>query len=165
MGTNDLIPPRLESAVAGFDHVGLAVHDVASVLPLLDLLGATYHDGGHHPTGGFRWVQFIVAGGAKFEVLAPLDPDDADNFVVRFLATRGEGMHHVTFAVDDLGAAITAFEAAGYRIVGEDRSDENWREAFVHPGTTNGLLVQLAEWNEDLAERPSMSLEAVLAAP
>ncbi len=157
-------PAGLTTHVERLDHLALAVHDVRQVLPLLELLGATYRTGGHHGTQHFRWVQFDLPTGPKIELLEPLDPSAADHFLVRFLETRGEGPHHVTFKVDDIAAAVETAAALGYEIVGRDFSSEHWKEAFIHPKSAHGLLIQLAQWDDDAAPQ-RRSLASVLADP
>lgn len=158
------VPAELAFSVERFDHLALAVHDISAALSMVEALGGTYRNGGHHPTAGFRWVQFVLAGGIKLELLSPLDRRDRNHFLVRFLEDRGEGPHHVTFKVGDIRAAVSAWRDAGFEIVGENLADAGWQEAFVHPKTANGLLIQLAQW-DDGAPFDVRPLERVLADP
>ena len=143
-----------------FDHLALAVRDIRAVLPLLQLMGGVYRTGGRHPTAGFTWVQFMLPGDTKLELLTPADPSDGDHFLNRFLEGRGEGPHHVTFKVRDLRTAVAATRRAGYEVVGESYGG-SWQEAFVHPATAHGLLIQLAQWDDGVAA-PPRALEDVL---
>lgn len=143
------LPDELADLVEGFDHVALAVHEVADLHPLLELLGARPGDTGDDEQGGFRWVQFTVRGG-KLELLQPLDPDDTDNFLVRFLASRGEGVHHLTFKVTDLPGAVARARRLGFEVVAVGDAGPS-KEAFLHPRSTHGVLIQLAQWED----RPS----------
>jgi methylmalonyl-CoA/ethylmalonyl-CoA epimerase len=156
--------PDLSDLVERFDHLALAVNEIRAVLPLMDLLGATYRNGGHHPTQRFRWAQFSLSLGPKLELLQPLDPDNGANFLVRFLASKGEGPHHVTFKVTDLRRAVAAARDLEYEVVGESFTSPEWKEAFVHPRSSYGLLIQLAEWN-DSAPLRHMPLDEVLDQP
>lgn len=158
-----LIPGELNGLFERLDHLALAVRDIRNVVPLLDLMGGTYRTGGIHPRDGFRWVQFDLAAGPKIELLSPLDPDDASHFLNRFFADRGEGPHHVTFKVADIRQAIDSVRALGYDVVGENLDNGSWREAFVHPKSSHGLLIQLAEW-DDTRPPASRRLEDVLDA-
>jgi len=158
------LPAELSGLVERFDHLALAVDDVAATLPLLGLLGARYHSGGHHPTMGFRWMQFELAAGPRIELIQPLRPDDRNNFLVRFLASNGEGPHHVTFKVHDLERTVAAVRTLGYEVVGENTTDPGWKEAFVHPRSAHGLLIQVAEW-DDALPLPQLTLTEVLADP
>ena len=160
----DHVPAEFADVIERFDHLALAVSDIGAVLPLFDLLGGTYRNGGHHPTQRFRWAQFDLPSGPKIELLEPLDPDDATHFLVRFLASRGEGPHHVTFKVTDLRKAMAAARDLDYEVVGEDLSSPHWKEAFVHPRSSHGLLIQLAEWDDSVPPR-QRPLDAVLDDP
>ena len=109
-------------------------------------------------------MQFDLAAGPKLELLEPLDPEDTKNFLVRFLAGGGEGPHHVTFKVRDIVRAVAAVRELGYAVVGEDHTEPNWKEAFVHPKSSHGLLIQMAEW-DDVIPLEHRTLAEVLAEP
>jgi methylmalonyl-CoA/ethylmalonyl-CoA epimerase len=123
-----------------FDHVAIAVHRIEDAAKLLeDLLGGAP---GEQGTGqGFTFRQWTFAGGT----MELLEPRGADSFLHRFLAARGEGLHHVTFKVQDLPQWADRFRAAGYRVVGENYDNPEWREIFIHPKSAHGVLIQLAE--------------------
>lgn len=124
------------------DHVAMATWDVSNAVHMLtDVLGAEFVDGGDETEAGFRWLQFKLPGG-KIEVLEPLD---RDGFLYRFLTRRGEGLHHVTVYVRDLAAEIPKLRAAGYEPVDVNLASEFWKEAFLHPRDTSGVLIQLAQ--------------------
>lgn len=150
----------LAGLVERLDHVAFAVHDVADQLPLLELLGATFRAGGDFEEGGFRWAQFRIPANAKIELIQPLDPGDEAHFVNRFLAARGPGVHHLTFKVSDIEAAITKARELGFEVVGVNIGRPGWREAFVHPKSAHGVLVQLAQWED--APDPDMTLDDLL---
>lgn len=137
-------PEDLADLIERFDHVSMAVDSIEGVLPLLDLLGGTFYQGADHPRNEFRWVQFWVPGGGKLEFIAPLTET---SFLRRHLDRRGEGFHHVTFKVRSIEKATSRASDLGYRITGLHRH-EIWSEAFLHPKTTHGMLIQLAEWTD-----------------
>jgi len=157
----DSIRSDLGELVERLDHVALAVRDLASATRLMTALGAKFLDGGDETAKGFRWAQFTLPGEGKIELITPLRAEDPDNFLVRFLAERGEGMHHVTLKVADLHAAVVTMEAAGYSVVGVDDRHEAWKEAFVHPRSAHGLLVQIAQW-DDAHDAATTTLEDLL---
>jgi len=68
-----------------------------------------------------------------------------DGFLHRFLARGGPRVHHVTFKVPSLDAVCARAEKLGYTIVGSDRSDPHWQEAFLHPKQAQGIVVQMVE--------------------
>lgn len=91
-------------------------------------------------------MAFIPVGSADIELLEPLDPGGA---LARFLADRGEGIHHIAFEVSDLGAALVRIKTAGLGVVGEAPRPgaHGSRIAFLHPRYTHGVLVELVERN------------------
>lgn len=125
----------------------MAVWDIVASAPVADLMGGTFREGGLNHTGDFRWAQWDLPGG-RLEMIEPVDTDDADHFLVRFLSSRGEGVHHVTVKVTDIEAAMGAATAAGFEVVSVDLRYPFWREAFVSPKSTSGVLIQLAEWED-----------------
>lgn len=137
-------PPSLG---VDLDHLAVAVERHADAWPrYLGDLAATWEGGGDGI--GFAPAQVRFAGGMKIEVLEPHRVDE-DDFLRRFLDRSGPGPHHLTFKVDDLTAAIDGARALGIEPVGINRSDPQWMEAFLHPRTAWGIVVQLAESHGD----------------
>ena len=87
----------------------------------------------------------IPIGGSFVQLLAALDPDTP---VGRFLERRGEGLHHIAFAVIDIEAALAHLEAEGARLVDETPriGGRGTRIAFVHPQGGNQTLIELVEY-------------------
>lgn len=155
------LPEHLEplsDLIEYLDHVAIGVRDVAAVADLLELLGGTFLTGADQRRGGFRWIQYRLPGGAKIEALAPVSDDC---FLWRFLRSRGEGMHHLTFKVSSVAEAARRAEKAGLDVVGLHLNPGVWSECFIHPSDAHGTLIQLADWPED--HYPKVSLEQVLA--
>jgi methylmalonyl-CoA/ethylmalonyl-CoA epimerase len=145
MSDRDDTIDALAPVVERFDHVSVAVADIDATAPLLRLLGATYFDGGTSPKGDFTWSQYSLPGWGTLELIAPLVPDP-DHFIHRFLRERGEGLHHLTFKVFDIAEATRRATELGFLVTGYDDSFDDWKEAFVHPKSANGVLIQLAEF-------------------
>ena len=126
------------------DHVAVAVHD------LDDSLDAYRRLYGVEPL--YREVvddqgveeAMIPVGGSFIQLLEPRGPDTP---VGRFLERRGEGLHHIAFAVPDVAAALTHLEAEGAKLVDRApvRGSGGKQIAFVHPSTANGTLIELVE--------------------
>ena len=137
------------SGVFRLDHVAVAVPRMADAAPfVIGELGGEPVDGG--PGVGFRGAQWRFDGGGRLEVIEPVGAPDG--FLHRFLETRGPGVHHVTLTVPDLHAAIAKAEARGKTVVGIVDSNPIWKEAFLHPKSAMGLVVQLAEWHPELGQ-------------
>jgi methylmalonyl-CoA/ethylmalonyl-CoA epimerase len=135
-----------------FDHVAVALRAIKPAMKL-------YRDGlrGEYLMGGderdvWRWVQLRYPGGGKVELLEPL----GEGFLTKFLDSRGEGLHHVTFKTDDIEAAIAHLRAQGFELVDVNISNPHWKEAFLRPSKSHGTLIQIAQSaapDEDAKER------------
>jgi len=103
-------------------------------------------------------LQLAFAGGIRLEVLEPV-PDPADDFLTRFLERSGVSPHHATFKVDEIEAAIARLRDLGIEPVKVDLSNPGWREAFLHPASGLGTVVQLAQqggkWESEFEPAPA----------
>ena len=89
---------------------------------------------------------FLPTGPAPAAQLELVEPVDDESGVARFLAARGEGVHHVCFLTDDLPASLEALAAAEAELIDrEPRAGAHGTVAFVHPRTLNGVLWELLE--------------------
>lgn len=128
--------------IRGLAHVGIAVR---SLEPAVERwthgLGFVHERTETLDSMGLK-LAFLRAGDAVLELLEPTRPDAA---VARFIEKRGEGIHHLSFFVDDLGAALAAADAAGLELI--DRSprpgSHGTEIAFLHPRALGGVLVEL----------------------
>jgi len=126
------------------DHVALAVRDLDAALErFARLYGVTASSREVLPSEGVEEAMILV-GGSQVQLLAPLSPDSP---VARFLERRGEGIHHLAFAVPDLDAALAHLAAEGAELVDPEprRGGGGARIAFVHPRTFGGTLTELVE--------------------
>lgn len=89
-------------------------------------------------------ISFLQVGEDAVELLEPLDPRGS---LARYLAHRGQGVHHVAIEVGDLDAALHRARQAGLQIVGEGARPgaHGTKVAFIHPASTHGLLVELLQ--------------------
>lgn len=135
----------LQSIGAVFDH---AAHAVPSIRPALslyrDLLGGTVVAGGINPWGGHLAIQLEYPNGGRIELLEPVAPDSPSIGSFLHRSPRG-GLHHLTFKVKDLAGALEAVAAAGYAPFGTMLELPSWKESFLHPRDTGGVLIQLAQ--------------------
>ena len=125
-----------------FDHVAIATHKIADAPALLvgELGGISGYGG---PSGDFSWWHWDYEGGGRIEIIEPDGPPAG--FVHRHLERLGPGIHHVNFEIDSLKDTVTRAEQLGFRVVGYDDSHEYWKEAFLHPNSAMGIVVQLVE--------------------
>jgi methylmalonyl-CoA/ethylmalonyl-CoA epimerase len=92
---------------------------------------------------GYTTVQLGYADGTKIELM---QPTPGSSFLDSFLARNpAGGMHHITYRVPDIDAAVEAARAQGYEVFGVSRALPRWWEAFVHPRSAHGVLLQLAQ--------------------
>jgi methylmalonyl-CoA epimerase len=124
----------------GIDHVGLAVEDLDAAAELYGkLLGAVQVGRDVLPDTD---VLMLAVGDSRIELVASRGPDTP---VGKFLASRGPGMHHVAFAVDDVAAELARLREAGVELVDEEPRPGAFGHtvAFVHPHSTGGVLAEL----------------------
>lgn len=124
------------------NHIAIAVRETAAALHFYaDTLGLEAHPTRRVDSEGVD-VTFLDVGGARIEILEPLAPDSP---VGRFLDKRGEGLHHICLEVDDLRATCAELAARGYNVIDQTprRGAGGEQLAFIHPGSTNGVLIEL----------------------
>lgn len=124
-------------------HVALVVHDFDAAIDRYRALGFA---------GGERFVipeqavevATFAAGPGWIELIHPTDPEGP---IARFLAKRGEGFHHVAYAVPDLEGTLAELAAAGLRLIDTSprRGAHGWRIAFIHPESCGGVLTELVQ--------------------
>ncbi|WP_304015282.1 methylmalonyl-CoA epimerase [Nonlabens dokdonensis] len=93
-------------------------------------------------------TSFFMTGENKIELLAATNENSA---IAKYVAKRGEGIHHVAFAVEDIKAELSRLEKEGFQILNKEpkRGADNKWVAFVHPKGTNGVLVELCQEIEE----------------
>ena len=138
------------SYIKGIERIALAVYDLDEAQAFFETwFGARFHPEEVIEDMGIRYRPFDI-GESRMELLQPTRPDSP---VAKFLAARGgPGVHHITFEVDDLDAALEELARRGGRIAyrhtyaqGVTFEGYVWREAFVHPKDASGVLIHLAE--------------------
>ncbi len=127
-----------------------AIHHVAVVVRDLDVALRFYHDtlglalGSvvPIPSDGVR-IAFLPVGASRIELVEPTDPATG---VARFLESRGEGFHHICFAVPDVAQTLARMAVAGVELLDQaPRRGAEGPVAFLHPRSCHGVLVELIE--------------------
>lgn len=150
---------------AKFDHVAHAAPRIRDLLGLYQgVLGGEFLHGATNEELGYTTLQLGFAGGTKIELL---EPTPGSPFLDRFLERNpAGGMHHITYRVPDIDAAVAAAEREGYAVFGVSRALPQWWEAFVHPRSAHGVLLQLAqsppEWPPVV---PGVTIETLIGPP
>jgi len=126
------------------DHIGIAVNDIDAALELYrDKLG--FEVGGIDEVPGFGVkVAFLPLGEGQIELVMPITEDSA---VAKFLDKRGPGFHHLCFRVDDIRAELARLEKKGIELVDKEPREgaHGTLVAFLHPKSTGGVLIELAQ--------------------
>jgi methylmalonyl-CoA epimerase len=129
---------------AHIDHVGVAVEDLDQAIALHEQ--AYGLEMVHREVVEEQGVEAVLldVGSSHVELLRPLQPDTA---VGRFLATRGPGLHHVAYRVDDIESALDALRDRGLQLIDETPrvGIRDSRVAFVHPRSTGGVLTEIVQ--------------------
>lgn len=133
-----------ETAVAvELDHLGIAVRSIEASAGFYEAIGVEV-SGIEEVTQERVRVAMLEVGGSRIELL---EATDGDSVVGRFLARRGEGLHHVALRVPDLSAVVERLKGLGVKLA-SDRIQVGaggHRYVFVHPESANGVLVELVE--------------------
>lgn len=124
-------------------HVGVAVHRLEPAIERYGALGLFLDYMDTVPAADVR-VAFLRAGAIHVELVEPMGPDSA---VGRFLAKRGEGLHHIAFATEDIVAELSRLSRDGFELIDHvPRPGARGRKvAFVHPKSAHGVLVELVQ--------------------
>jgi methylmalonyl-CoA/ethylmalonyl-CoA epimerase len=126
----------------GLHHVGVAVADLDEAVSTYErLFGGRVEHRVRVEEQGLE-AATVLLGGSRVELLHPLGDDTP---VGRFLASRGPGIHHVAYAVDDVAAALRELAAAGAQLIDAEprRGVFGLEIAFVHPDSVHGVLTEV----------------------
>ena len=130
-------------AIKRVDHIAIVVESLDAAL-------ATYHDAlgmeldhvTEIPEQGVK-AAFLPVGDGDIELLEPLSPDSS---VGKYLAKRGEGLHHICLEVDDIETALAELKARGAALIDKTpKQGAHGRIAFIHPRSAHGVLIELVE--------------------
>ena len=126
------------------DHIGIAVRSIADAEKIYrDALGLTVSGYDDVAEQGVR-VAMLPAGDTRIELLEPLGGASP---VEKFMAKRGEGIHHIAIAVDNIEEALARLKKAGVRLIDETPRPgaHGSKVAFIHPSGNHGVLMELVE--------------------
>ena len=125
------------------DHLGIAVKSLAAAKAIYQKLGMTVSPEELVEAEQVR-VVMVPVGEARLELL---EPTSENSVIAKFIAKRGEGLHHVSLCVPDLSAAVARLKKDGVRLVSEDIKigAGGHRYVFVHPSSAGGVLLELVE--------------------
>ncbi len=130
--------------ISKIDHLGIAVKDLDAAIKTLEEGFGLKASGREVVESQKVTVAFIPVGESRLELLEPTSDDSA---IAKFLASRGEGLHHVALHTDDVAEALKGAEAKGLRLIdkGPRPGAHGTKVGFVHPKSTNGVLFELVQ--------------------
>jgi methylmalonyl-CoA/ethylmalonyl-CoA epimerase len=126
------------------DHIGIAVNSLKTSIPLYErLLNASCYKTELVSTESVD-TAFFLQNGAKIELLESSDPNGP---IAKFIAKKGEGLHHIAFEVPDILAEMERLKKEGFTLLNEAPkmgADNKW-VCFVHPKDAGGVLIELCQ--------------------
>ena len=125
------------------DHIAIVVENLDQALGVYrDALGMTVTEVREMPEQDVR-MAFLPSGDSEIELL---EPTHADSGIGKYLAKRGEGLHHICLEVDDIAATLADLKAKGAQLIDETPKQGAYGKiAFIHPKGAHGVLVELVE--------------------
>lgn len=126
------------------EHIGIAVKDIKKSNAMFTaLLGKAEYKMEEVLSEGVR-TSFFKTGPNKIELLEATNPNSP---IAKFIAKKGEGIHHIAFAVEDIIAEVKRLKSEGFTILNEvpKKGADNKLVVFLHPRSTNGVLIELCQ--------------------
>ncbi|MBV1888063.1 MAG: methylmalonyl-CoA epimerase [Urechidicola sp.] len=126
------------------EHIGIAVKDLESSNKLFaSLFGKPHYKTETVQSEGVK-TSFFESGPNKIELLQALNEDSP---ISKFITKKGEGVHHIAFAVDDIKSEMERLKSEGFVVLNDKpkKGADNKLVAFLHPKSTNGVLIELCQ--------------------
>ena len=126
------------------EHIGIAVKELATSIPLFEKLLNSECYKTESVEGEKVNTAFFKKGDTKIELL---ESSTADGVIAKFIEKKGEGIHHIAFGVDDIFAEVQRLKKEGFVFISEEPKEgaDNKLVVFLHPKSTNGVLVELCQ--------------------
>lgn len=126
------------------EHIGIAVKDLSASIPLFEKLFASPCYKKEAVESEHVQTAFFRQGETKIELLESLTPDGV---IAKYVEKKGEGMHHIAFEVEDIEAEMKRMTEEGFLLLNTapKKGADNKLVCFLHPKTTNGILIELCQ--------------------
>ncbi|WP_324720159.1 methylmalonyl-CoA epimerase [Salinimicrobium sp. HB62] len=126
------------------EHIGIAVEDLEAANEIYSKLLNTQSYKTEKVKSEGVDTSFFKVGESKIELLAATNEDSA---IAKFIAKRGEGIHHIAFDVEDIEAEMQRLQEEGFQLISKKpkKGADNKLVAFLHPKSSNGVLVELCQ--------------------
>jgi methylmalonyl-CoA/ethylmalonyl-CoA epimerase len=123
------------------NHLAIVVENIEDALPFWrDALGLPMGEIQNVPQEEVK-VAFLNSGESHVELVQPTSEESG---IAKYLAKKGQGMHHICFEVEDIAAALAQMKSKGVELINEEARERDGRKyAFIHPKSTGGVLVEL----------------------
>ena len=130
--------------MTNIEHIGIAVKDLQKSNLLFEMLLKTRPYKEETVESENVMTSFFKSGETKIELLEASSPESP---IAKFIEKRGEGVHHIAFAVEDIKSEIQRLKKEGFLVLNEEPkmgADNKW-VCFLHPKSTNGVLIELCQ--------------------
>ena len=126
------------------EHIGIAVKSIDASTSLFAKLFAKNAYKREEVLSEGVMTEFFQMGDNKIELLEATNPESP---IAKFIEKKGEGIHHIAFDVDDIVAEMKRLKAEGFQLLAEDpkKGADNKLVCFLHPKSTNGVLIELCQ--------------------
>ena len=126
------------------EHIGIAVNDLKASIEFYEQLLNTPCYKTEAVESEFVETAFFKVGDSKIELLEASNPDSA---IAKFIAKKGQGIHHIAYEVENIYAEMKRLEALGFELLNKEpkRGADNKLVCFLHPKTSGGVLVELCQ--------------------
>lgn len=130
------------------EHIGIAVKNLDNSNQLFQKLFGNEHYKIEAVESEGVSTSFFMLGETKIELL---QATTADSAIAKFIEKKGEGIHHIAYEVDDINTEMTRLKNEGFEILNKDpkKGADNKLICFLHPKSTNGVLVELCQEYKD----------------
>jgi len=126
------------------EHIGIAVKDLDNANALFEkIFNQVHYKVEEVPSEGVS-TSFFLVGETKIEFLQASSPDSP---IAKFIAKRGEGIHHIAFEVENIESEMNRLLSEGFELIHTEAKDgaDNKKICFLHPKSTNGVLIELCQ--------------------
>lgn len=126
------------------EHIGIAVKNLEESINLYENIFGLKCYAVEEVKDQKARTAFFQVGETKIELLETTEPDGP---IGKFIEKRGEGVHHIAFAIEDINQSLKEIETKGIQLIDKEAraGAENFNIAFLHPKSTNGVLIELCK--------------------
>ena len=134
--------------ISGMDHIGIAVRSINKAMNFYNQALGLELSAIENITDRNMKIGFINAGDIKIELI---EPTSNDSTIAKYIAKKGEGIHHICFKVENITESLAKLKSGGFELIDKAPKDgaEGSKIAFIHPRSAGGVLIELKEVTEE----------------